>query len=211
MGRPPHTVGGSDPWRAEGKYVLDFTAVDGSRVAGVQAIPSFSASPHFPSDPAEGVAYAAAVKELGPNTKVQYFHSWKGDRAVAFEYAVDPGRGVLPPASGFVEVYVVEDAGIWRKYDIYKWLIASGPPPRPGWLDVLKFGSGCLAVHVSASRASKVIDCLASGTSIQIDFDGQPAYADDGYIWWHLISHGWVAHPFLFCTQHLEADRPECQ
>jgi sugar lactone lactonase YvrE len=180
------------------RELLDFTPINGIKVAGAQAIPA--ALPHVAKDVAEAEAYATAVKETSPNAKIVLGQSWEGDHAALFAYSINPNR------CGYaLLVYVVEDSGTWRKYDSFG--TQNVGPPSPGATEVLKFRTGCLNVHQSPSLGSKVVSCLPSGT--QIEIDGLPVYAD-GYVWWHLVSRGWAAHPFLYCTQDLYATRPEC-
>ncbi len=178
------------------REVLDFVAGNGQRVAGAQAIPT--ALPHVGKDAAEAAAYAAARDAAGPVAKIVFTgQSWEGDHAAEFVYSINPNR------FGYaLVVYVVEEAGAWRKYDTFG--TQNLQPPTPGLKEVVKFRSGCLNVHSSPSKVSKVVACLGSGSEIEID--GLPAYAD-GFIWWHLVSRGWAAHPFLFRTDYVPTNR----
>ena len=178
--------------------VLDFTAVNGTRAAGPSSIPG--PPQRIAKDAAEGAAYAAAVGVFGPTAKIVLGKSWEGNHAALFAYQ-NP-RCAVPERY----VYVVEDSGVWREYDVRRAGQEYLPSPA-AYLLKLRFRSGCLNVHASPSVASKVVTCLHSGSSVTID--QLPVYAD-GYMWWHVATRGWAIHSLLLCTSFLYATLPQC-
>jgi streptogramin lyase len=195
--------------------LLDFTAVNGTRLAGVQAVPG--PRPQYVKDAAEAAAYPVVAKASGPNAKIVLQQSFEGDHAALFEYWVDQGRCGGPGQF----VYVVEDPGGWRLYEAIQ-----VPPyilPEPRRVIALKFQTGCLNVHESPSLGSRILTCVASGTTVDVD-NKLPVYAD-GYIWWYVILHrfqdtgqyadqyrplGWAVQKYLLCIDYQIGRLPQC-
>lgn len=187
--------------------LLDFTAVNGTRLAGVQSIPG--PLPHFVKDAADAAAYSVAAQASRPNAVIVLMQSWEGDHAALFDYVVDQSS-----CSGLHDyIYVVEDAGGWRKYDAF--LPGTFVVPEPLGAIPLKFQTGCLNVHESPSLASQILGCVPSNTTVEVDTK-LPVYAD-GYIWWHVVSHdgqftplGWAVQKYLLCTDYQIGRMPQC-
>jgi streptogramin lyase len=179
--------------------LLDFTAVNGTRLAGIQAIPG--PLPHFTKDAADAAAYQVAAQASIPNANIVLQQSWEGSHAALFQYVVNQSRC----GGQELQVDVVEDPAGWRKY--YAFQNGSFPVPAPGAVIPLKFLTGCLNVHESPSLGSQTLHCLPSNSTVQVD-KMLPVYAD-GYIWWHIESHdgqftplGWAVQDYLLCTDN---------
>jgi hypothetical protein len=199
-------MGYSHPMHVANRQVLDFTALNGTPLAGNQGMPDPLA--HVADDAAEAVAYKATLEGSGAYTKVDLLDSWKGTHAALFEYMVN--QNFCNGSTLFV--YVVEDSGGWRKYDAFT---GNGyPVPKPSAVILLEFQTGCMNVHQSPSLGSQVLSCLPSGTTVNV-YD-IPVYAD-GYLWWAISSHdnppkplGWAVQNFLLCTHYQIGRLPQC-
>jgi hypothetical protein len=93
-------------------------------------------------------------------------------------------------------VYLYEDATGWH-FNSVRCAQATGSTPGIQSLIWVAVGS-CANVRDGPSLTSKVLDCLARKTLV--DVDSAPVYAD-GHIWWHLSDRGWMAHNFLIAPK----------
>jgi hypothetical protein len=161
-----------------------------------------SATQDVAKDPAaEALAYALARQNAEPDAVIQLGQRSEGNAAAAFDYDIRPLNG-----SGYgLYVYLVKQPAGWQLYE--KFVTQNFSPPFTGFSGTLQFKSGCVNVRESPSLTAKVVTCLGSGASIQID--GTPTFAD-GYIWWHLGSRGWAVHKFLYCLQGQFSSFPQC-
>jgi hypothetical protein len=107
-------------------------------------------------------------------------------------YGQYPGGGLGSPCW----VFLFADSGGWH-YVNAGCAQASGYVPGPG--DRVFVNPGCANVRDVPGLSGKVLACLNSGTTV--DVDSAPTYLD-GHIWWHLAGHGWMAHDFLVAPKN---------
>ena len=113
-------------------------------------------------------------------------------------------RGHLGNHNGGGEcfIYTFHDSAGWHFLDI-----ACGQPeggvqwPDVGEFDyVVNTGSSCANVRANPGLTGRIVGCLKSGTTVNID--GGPNYVlesapSNSHLWWHLAGQGWMAHEFL--------------
>jgi hypothetical protein len=103
-------------------------------------------------------------------------------------------------------LYLIGNGSAWRTLDSRCGSAPAFPAVGANGRVALGIGqTGCVNVHASPSLSSRVVGCLAAGTSVTVD-DG-PSYVPSGLppgndidgnsYWWHLAGRGWMVHPFL--------------
>lgn len=118
-------------------------------------------------------------------------HAMVGTNAGVFDggFGLYPGGGL--GAACWVFVYL--DASGWHYLDSG---CAQNGGFVPGSVDTGTHVhvTGCANFRDTPALTGKVLGCLGNGTGVNVD--SAPVW-QDGHIWWHLTSRGWMAHDFL--------------
>jgi hypothetical protein len=105
------------------------------------------------------------------------------------------GTGGTGGSGASLLTYVFKDSAGWHYLDARG---TQGPfIPIIGGQTTLSLSSGCVNVRATPSLTGRILSCLATGTTVNVD--GGPDYVD-GKMWWHLQGSGWMVHDFLICA-----------